>query len=38
VLLTHKTLEGHMNRAIEAIEALDCVDGSVMRIRMETLD
>jgi homoserine dehydrogenase len=38
VLLTHKTFEGRMNRAIEAIEALDCVGGSVMRIRMETLD
>jgi homoserine dehydrogenase len=38
VLLTHKTLEGRMNQAISAIEALNCVDGSVMRIRMETLD
>jgi homoserine dehydrogenase len=38
VLLTHKTREGRMNQAIEAIESLDCVAGSVMRIRMETLD
>ncbi len=38
VLLTHKTLEGQMNQAIASIEGLDCVYGSVMRIRMETLD
>ncbi len=38
VLLTHRTEEGRMNRAIAAIEALDCVYGTVMRIRMETLD
>ncbi len=38
VLLTQKTREGRMNQAIRAIEALDCVDDSVVRIRMETLD
>ncbi len=38
VLLTHKTEEGRMNRALSAIESLDCVYGSVMRIRMETLN
>jgi len=37
VMLTHRVLEGHMNRAIARIEALDSVNGAVTRIRMEAL-
>ena len=37
VMLTHRVLEGKMNRAIEQIEALESVHGSVVRIRMEHL-
>ena len=37
VMLTHRVLEGRMNRAIEQIEALESVHGSVVRIRMEHL-
>jgi homoserine dehydrogenase len=37
VMLTHRVIEGQMNQAIARIEALDAVQGSVMRIRMETL-
>jgi homoserine dehydrogenase len=38
VMLTHRVLEGRMNSAIEAIEALDSISGSVTRIRVEYLD
>ena len=38
IMLTHKVLEQNMNDAIEAIEKLPSVEGSVMRIRMESLD
>ena len=38
IMLTHKVLEQNMNKAITAIEALPSVEGSVMRIRMESLD
>ena len=38
VLLTHRVLEGSVDRAIERIEALPSVVGSVLRIRMEPLD
>jgi homoserine dehydrogenase len=38
VMLTHRVLEGQMNSAIEAIEALDSISGSVTRIRVEHLD
>jgi len=38
VLLTHRVNEGSVNRAIERIEALPSVVGSVLRIRMEPLD
>ena len=38
VMLTHRVLEGRMNQAIAEIESLGSVQGSVMRIRMETLD
>jgi homoserine dehydrogenase len=37
VMLTHRVLEGRMNEAIARIEALDSVQGRVMRIRTETL-
>ena len=37
VMLSHRVLEGRMNRAIARIEALDSVKGAVVRIRMETL-
>jgi len=38
IMLSHRVLEGDMNRAIERIEALDSVNGAVVRIRTETLD
>jgi len=38
ILLTHRVNEGKMNAAIAAIEALDAVNGGVMRIRLEALD
>jgi homoserine dehydrogenase len=37
IMLTRKVLEGRMNAAIAAIEALPAIAGSVMRIRLETL-
>jgi len=37
IMLTHRVLEGKMNQAIKAIEALDSVTGPVTRIRLETL-
>jgi homoserine dehydrogenase len=37
IMLTHKVLEKNMNDAIEKIEALDTIHGTVTRIRMETL-
>jgi len=37
VLLTKNIAEGSMNNAITKLEALDCVEGSVVRIRMEAL-
>jgi len=38
IMLTHSVLERQMNAAIEKIEALECINGEVMRIRMEQLD
>jgi homoserine dehydrogenase len=38
ILLTHRVLEGKMNTAIKAIEALDSITGEVTRIRLEHLD
>ena len=38
IMLTHRVQEKQMNQAIAKIEALDTIDGSVKRIRMETLD
>lgn len=37
VMLTHRVLEGRVNSAIEQIEALDSVNASVVRIRVEQL-
>ena len=37
ILLTHVVREGQMNQAIANIEALDSVEGSVTRIRLEYL-
>lgn len=37
VLLTHKVLEQQINQAITAIEQLDGIAGTVMRIRLEML-
>jgi homoserine dehydrogenase len=37
IMLTHRVSEGRMNKAIAAIEALDSVNGAVVRIRMERL-
>ncbi|MHB0985488.1 MAG: homoserine dehydrogenase [Sulfuricella sp.] len=37
ILLTHQTVEKHINRAIAMIEALPTISGKVTRIRMEEL-
>ncbi|OOZ36040.1 homoserine dehydrogenase [Solemya velesiana gill symbiont] len=37
IMLSHTVLEKQMNEAIAEIEALECVMGPVMRIRMESL-
>ena len=37
IMLTQRTREGHMNQAIAAIEALNCISGQVTRIRLERL-
>ena len=37
ILLTHITLEKHINAAITKIEALEAITGAVMRIRLEEL-
>ena len=37
IMLTHTTLEKEMNAAIEEIEALSTITGSICRIRLETL-
>ena len=38
IMLTHRTVEKHVNAAIAKIEALPVVAGKVTRIRLETLD
>ena len=38
IMLTHRVLEGAMDQAIAAIEALDSISGEIMRIRLEHLD
>ncbi|PIV88117.1 MAG: homoserine dehydrogenase [Hydrogenophilales bacterium CG17_big_fil_post_rev_8_21_14_2_50_63_12] len=38
VLLTHLAREKYINAAIHKIEALDCIHGKVVRIRMEALN
>lgn len=37
IMLTHSVMEKQMNQAIEQIEKLDTISGSITRIRMETL-
>ena len=37
IMLTHTVLEGQMNKAIGEIEALDCIKGSLTRIRVEQM-
>jgi homoserine dehydrogenase len=37
IMLTHRVLERDMNEAIARIEALSCIQGFVMRIRLEYL-
>ena len=37
LIITHQTIEESMNEAIEQLEALDCIDGKVCRIRLEML-
>ncbi|MBF0265205.1 MAG: homoserine dehydrogenase [Gammaproteobacteria bacterium] len=38
VLITHKTIENKMNSAISQIQSLECVDGEIVKIRLEELD
>jgi len=38
IMLTHRTIEKHVNAAIGKIESLPVVDGKVTRIRLEELD
>ena len=38
IMLTHRVREGQMNEAIARIEALDAIEGSVTRIRLEHLN
>ncbi len=38
VILTHRTIEGKLNRAIANIEGLSATSGQVVRIRMEPFD
>ena len=37
LIITHQTNEEAMNQAIEQIQALDCIEGKVCRIRLEML-
>lgn len=38
IMLTHRVLEKNMNAALTQIEALDSIQGKVVRLRMEHLD
>jgi homoserine dehydrogenase len=38
IILTHRISEGRMNQALERIEALDNIQGRVIRVRVEHLD
>ncbi len=38
VVLTNKVAQGHLETAVEAIEALDSISSDIMCIRVETLD
>ncbi len=37
IMLTHRVAEKNMNTALERIEALDSIEGKVVRLRMEHL-
>jgi len=37
IMLLHRVMEKHMNAALERIEALDSIEGKVMRLRVEAL-
>ncbi|HFD87028.1 MAG TPA: ACT domain-containing protein, partial [Gammaproteobacteria bacterium] len=37
IMLTHRVIEGQMNKALEEIEALDVITEKVTRIRWESL-
>ncbi len=38
IIITHTTVEGNMDKALDKIHTLDVVDGDVVRIRLEHLD
>jgi len=38
IMLTHRVVEKYMNTAIQRIEALNSINGNVIRIRLEHLD
>ncbi len=38
IIITHTTVEGNMDKALDNIHTLDVVDGDVVRIRLEHLD
>ncbi len=38
IMLTHRVLEKNMNAALTQIEALDSIQGKIVRLRMEHLD
>jgi homoserine dehydrogenase len=38
IVLTNRALQGNMDKAVSAIEALDSISGEVARIRVEVLD
>ena len=38
IVLTNRALQGSMDKAVSAIEALDSISGEVARIRVEVLD
>ena len=38
IIISHTTMEGNMDKALDMIHALDVVDGEVVRIRLEHLD
>lgn len=38
ILLTHRVREASINEALTALEALDCVEGRIIKLRVEQLD